>query len=121
MEKASEVETAWCKRSSIFSCNSLHFTSNRKTFSIGDMPKWNISIPLPYQNGTLQRSLILKESKFLPAPMAHRAATISASVALSHTSANAVKATERRASPLVAQRVKLPTPFSYVERQTRRQ
>ena len=33
------------------------------------------------------------KSKSFPAPMAHRAAPISVSVALGHTSANAVKAT----------------------------
>ena len=42
--------------------------------------------------------------KVLPAPMAHRAAPISVSVALSHTSAYAVKATAG-AGPLVALRV----------------
>ena len=42
--------------------------------------------------------------KVLPAPMAHRAAPISVSVALGHASANAVKATAG-AGPLVAPRV----------------
>ena len=36
---------------------------------------------------------IVKELKVLPAPMAHRAAAISVSVALGHASANAVKDT----------------------------
>ena len=43
-----------------------------------------------------------KKVKVLPLPMAHRAELISASVALGHASANAVKATGRGAGPLVA-------------------
>ena len=42
--------------------------------------------------------------KVIPAPMAHRAAPVSVSVAISHTSANAVKAIAG-AGPLVAPRV----------------
>ena len=52
--------------------------------------------------------------------MAHRAAPISVSIALGHAPANAVKATAG-AGLLVAREFNFPTPFSYVERQTRRQ
>ena len=48
---------------------------------------------------------VKKGSKSFPAPMVHRAAPISVSIALGHASANAVKATAGGAGPLVAPRV----------------
>ena len=57
-----------------------------------------------------------------PHSMAHRAAHISVSMALGHSSANAEKATAGGWSTgCSASLPYFPTPFSYVERQTRRQ
>ena len=52
------------------------------------MRLWAVFPPALFLKG-----LGTKKSKSFPAPMAHRAAPISVSVALGHTSANAVRAT----------------------------
>ena len=70
----------------------------------------------------LMRSHISVDSKkSFPAPMAHRAAPISVSIALGHASANAVKATAGGWSTGSSGSLTFPLPFSYIERETRRQ
>ena len=73
---------------------------SRFKFFIEGSPSVSISVPL----STLQYHKVKKGESPLPRPMAHRAAPISASIALGHASVNAVKATAG-AGPLVAPRV----------------
>ena len=56
-----------------------------------------------------------------PCPLAHRAPPISVSIALGHASAIVVKATAGSWSTGSSASFNFPTPFSSVERQTRRQ
>ena len=53
--------------------------------------------------------------------MAHRAAPVSVSIALGHASANAVKAAAGGWSTGSSACLNFPTPFSFIERQRRRQ
>ena len=70
------------------------FSHNHKisAFCLQETKNWQHQQIVKKTNGLFKR---LKKSKSFPAPIAHRAAPISVSIALGHASANAVKATAR--------------------------
>jgi len=69
----------------------------------------------------LHKQFKSKRQSPFPSPMAHRAAPISVSIILGNASANAVKATAGGWSTGSSGSLTFPLPFSYIERETRRQ
>ena len=96
---------------------SLHFCVFPLHMLLRTIPSCELSLcMLQCDNYNMQYS---SQSPF-PRPMAHRAAPISVYIALGQASANAVKATAGGWST-GGSKFNFPTPFSDVERQTRRQ
>ena len=95
----------------------------------------NNNIPVWYRVGQYNLKLLANNTVFsgfhyqkgsqnpFPCPMEHRSVPISISIALGHSSANAVKAIAGGWSTCssVSLNCEFPTPFSYVKCQTRRQ